>query len=120
MCLSACSAVVCSSDLLAGLNRPFLMALRNTCRRRARLLLTLGLLAAGGGMFMTGLNIAAAWDRNLADSFATRRYDLEIRLSHPEPTDTLLRRMSGVPGVQKVEAWGYAPITPDRKSVVEA
>jgi len=105
--------------MLAGLNRPLLLALRNTFRRRARLLLTLGLLAAGGGMFMTGLNIAAAWDRNLADSFATRRYDLEIRLSHPEPTDTLLKRLSGVPGVQKVEAWGYAPIAPARPGEID-
>src|SRR5262245_34258213 len=105
--------------MLAGLNRPLLLALRNTFRRRARLLLTLGLLAAGGGMFMTGLNIAAAWDRNLADSFATRRYDLEIRLSRPELTGTLLRRLSGIPGVQKVEAWGYAPIAPARPDEID-
>jgi putative ABC transport system permease protein len=70
-------------------------------------------------MFMTGLNVAAAWDRNLADPFATRRYDLEIRLSRPEATDTLLRRLSSIPGVQKAEARGYAPIAPARPGEID-
>ena len=104
---------------LRGLDRSLLLALPNTFRRRGRLLLTLGLLAAGGAMFMTGLNVSAAWQRNLADSFANRRYDLEIRLSRPEPVDTLSARISSVPGVQYVEAWGYAPTALARPGVID-
>ncbi|HEY3366110.1 MAG TPA: FtsX-like permease family protein [Symbiobacteriaceae bacterium] len=104
---------------LRGLDRSLLLALRNTFRRRGRLLLTLGLLAAGGAMFMTGLNVKAAWGKNLDDSFATRRYDLEIRLSRPEPVESLIARISSLPGVKNVEAWGYAPTALARPGVID-
>ncbi len=104
---------------LSGLDRTLLLALRNTFRRRGRLVLTLGLLAAGGSMFMTGLNVKDAWAQNLADSFANRRYDLEIRLSRPEKVDGLIARIGSLPGVAKVEAWGYAPTALARPGVVD-
>ncbi|MBI5304721.1 MAG: ABC transporter permease [Chloroflexi bacterium] len=94
---------------LRGLDRTLLLALRNTFRRRARLVLMLGLLAMGGAMFMTALNVAAAWERNLSDGMGARHYDLEIRLGRPEPASKLVERIGNVPGVQTVEAWGYAP-----------
>lgn len=104
---------------LRGLDRSVLLALRNTFRRRGRLILTLGLLAVGGGMFMTGLNVSAAWQRNLADSFANRRYDLEIRLTRPELVEPLIARIGAVPGVKQVEAWGYAPTALARPGVID-
>jgi putative ABC transport system permease protein len=39
---------------------------RNALRRPARLALTAGLLAAGGAMFMTALNVSRSWERNIA------------------------------------------------------
>lgn len=92
-----------------GLDRALLLALRNTFRRRGRLLLTLGLLMAGGAMFMTGLNVSSAWQRNIADGLANRHYDLEIRLNRPEEAAPLVARIGAVPGVRTVEVWGYAP-----------
>jgi putative ABC transport system permease protein len=89
-----------------GLDRKLMLALRNTFRRRGRFALTLGLLAAAGAMFITGLNVAAAWERNLTDGLAARRYDVEIRLSRPELTAPLLERIGKVAGVKTVEAWG--------------
>ncbi|MBI2941707.1 MAG: ABC transporter permease [Chloroflexi bacterium] len=104
---------------LRGLDRVLLLALRNSFRRRARLVLTLTLLAAGGAMFMTGLNVSAMWDRNLANAFANRRYDLDVRLSHPEPAALLVARIGRVPGVQHVEAWGYAPTALARPGAID-
>lgn len=104
---------------LRGLDRSVLLAMRNTFRRRGRLMLTLGLLAAGGGMFMAALNVSAAWQRNLADSFSNRRYDLEIRFSRPERVEPLIARIGAVPGVKHVEAWGYAPTALAKPGVID-
>lgn len=95
------------SARLKGLNRTLLMALRNAFRRRGRLVLTLGLLSAGGALFLTGLNVAAAWERNVADGLAARHYDLDVRLRAADPA--LASRLAAVPGVSRVESWGYAP-----------
>jgi putative ABC transport system permease protein len=94
---------------LRGLDRTLLMGLRNAFRRRGRLLLTLGLLAAGGGMFMTGLNVRAAWDRRMEEGMARRHFDVEVDLNGLEPVEPTLARLRATPGVQAAEAWGYAP-----------
>jgi len=44
---------------LRGLDRSLLMAFRNTFRRRARFLLSVGLLATAGAIFIGGLNTLA-------------------------------------------------------------
>jgi putative ABC transport system permease protein len=68
---------------LRGIDRALLLAVRNTFRRRVRLALTLGLLAAGGAMFMTSRNVAVGWDRITAKVFRTRQYDVDIRFNRP-------------------------------------
>jgi putative ABC transport system permease protein len=93
--------------------------LRNTFRRRGRLLLTLGLLSVGGALFMTGLNIRDGWDRLIADGVAARRYTMEIRLSQPEPIAPLVARLRAIPGVQTVEAWGYSPTTRTQPGAID-
>lgn len=95
------------SARLKGLNRTLLMALRNAFRRPARLALTLGLLAAGGALFLTGLNVAAGWQRNSDEGLAARHYDLDVRLVAADPA--LAERLRQVPGVRRIEEWGYAP-----------
>ena len=47
-------------------------ALRNVLRKPARLGLTLGLLAAGGAMFMTALNISGSWEQTIDKAYQTR------------------------------------------------
>jgi putative ABC transport system permease protein len=93
---------------LAGFGRTPVLVLRNAFRRRGRLVLTLGLLAAGGAMFMGALNTNASWFRSIAASLDTRKYDFEIRLSAPQPAADLRRAFLSIPGVASVEAWGFA------------
>ncbi|TMR95059.1 FtsX-like permease family protein [Nonomuraea basaltis] len=97
------------SARLAGLSRTLLMALRNAFRRRGRLALTLGLLSAGGALFLSGPNVAAAWQRTVDDGFAARHYDMEVRLTSSDPA--LVERVRAIPGVTRVETWGRAPTT---------
>jgi putative ABC transport system permease protein len=87
------------------------MAVRNAFRRRARLLFSLALLALGGALFMTGLNVAAASERQLAIGEAARGYDLDLVLSRPQPTESLLQLVGSVPGVAYVEPSGFAQPT---------
>jgi len=48
-----------------------------------------------------------------------RHYNLEIRLSRPEEIAPLMARLRGIPGVQAVEAWGYAPTAPTRPGAID-
>ncbi len=94
---------------IRGIDNTLILALRNTFRRRGRLLLTLGLLAAAGGMFMTGINVKAGWERFLADGVASRHYDLEIRFNNAQPEGEVFSTIGSIPGVQQIEAWNLMP-----------
>jgi putative ABC transport system permease protein len=90
---------------LAWMSRSASLALRNAFRRRARLVLTLALLASGGAMFMTALNISRGWERIIDRVYENRSYDVEVRLHAPA---TVVQRLRDVEGVRTVEAWGYS------------
>jgi putative ABC transport system permease protein len=85
--------------------RPFLLSLRATFMRRARLALTVGTMAAGGAVFMSALNVSGAWDHAVDRDFATRRYDVGVRLSRPQPLAALGDSIAAIPGVARVESW---------------
>ena len=94
---------------IQGFDSTLTMALRNTFRRRARLLLTLTLLAVAGGIFMSAINVKTAWQKNLTDAALDRRYDLEIRLNTSRSKTEILSALNDLPGVQQVEFWNFAP-----------
>lgn len=101
---------------LPWVSRTALLALRNALRRRTRLVLTVALLAAGGGMFMTALNISEGWDRIVARVYENRAYDLELRLRAPAAIVDRLRRIDGV---RDVEVWGFSPSALSRPGEVD-
>lgn len=107
-----------SPEFLRTRTARFPVALRNALRRPTRLALTLGLLAAGGAMFMTALNVSQSWERNIAKVYETRFYDVEIRFHEPQP-ERIIQRVREVPWVQTVEAWGYAPSAFSRPGEVD-
>lgn len=98
--------------LVRGLDRVLLVAVRNTFRRRGRLLLTLGLLASGGALVLASLNVAAAWQQATADGLAARRFDAELRLSRPIAAEPLLAQLRAVPGVTTAEGWSLVEAAP--------
>ena len=96
-----------SSDWLRASIARWPVALRNVMRRPSRLVLTLSLLAAGGAMFMTALNVSESWERTIAKVYETRHYDVELRLHAPQSI-ALRDSLAALPGVRAVEAWGYS------------
>jgi putative ABC transport system permease protein len=104
---------------LQGISRAYLIALRNMFRRRGRLILSLGLLAAGGGMFMSALNVRDAWEVYVGRISADRHYDVQITLHEPEQEGTLRSALQNVRGVAKVETWGYSETTLAQPGLVD-
>lgn len=69
------------SVFLMGANPAAGLAWRNSLRKKRRLALSLLLLGLGGGLFITGFNLRASWNALLAESFAARKMDFQIRLA---------------------------------------
>ena len=96
-----------------------ILALRNTFRRRGRLILTLSLLSAAGAMFMTGINVRSGWQAYIDQAASDRHYDLEIRFNTPMPTDQIESLLENVPGVEKSESWNVVPVALNRPDTLE-
>ena len=85
------------------------LAVRNVFRRRSRLVLTLSLLAGAGGMFVTCLNLKAAWEDTVTRAAHDRHFSLELYLQQAAPLERVVTLAAGVPGVRHVEPWDVAP-----------
>ncbi len=107
-----------SSDSLRQAFSRLPRPLRNALRRPTRLALTLILLAAGGAIFMTALNLKQSWVQNLDKFYAARHYDLELRFQRPQSL-SVAEAMRRVPGVRSVEAWGWAPASISRPGEID-
>jgi putative ABC transport system permease protein len=106
---------------IRGIDRTLLLSIRNAFRQRGRLVLTLGLLASAGGMFIASTSVQTAWDSFVAASAHDRVYDLELQLDRYGAIPDLMTLVSTVPGVAKVEPWSVtsaAIARPDGLTVV--
>jgi putative ABC transport system permease protein len=90
---------------LRGLGRPFLLALRNSFRRRTRLALTLVTLATGGVFFLSALNVRASLVRTLDRSFDSMKFDLIVSFGQAYPFEKIERAALQTAGVVGVEGW---------------
>ncbi len=80
-------------------------AIRNSFRRRARLVLTLLTLAAAGLFFLSALNIRASMINTLDQMFAARKFDLAVSLARPHEFEQIQKAVSNTPGVKRAEGW---------------
>jgi putative ABC transport system permease protein len=81
------------------------LALRNSLRRRTRLLLTLALLGSAGAMLETSLALRAAWTDDVARAAQQRGWDIELGLQAGASFERVARVLRAVPGVRAVEPW---------------
>jgi putative ABC transport system permease protein len=101
------------------LDNTLILALRNTFRRRGRLILTLSLLSAAGAMFMTSINVQRGWQAYLDQAAADRRYDLEVRFNSPMPVKQIDSLLANLPGVEKIESWNMTPAALNRPDALD-
>lgn len=92
-----------------GLDRSLLMGLRNPLRRRARTLLSIGLLASAGTLFVAGMSTLSGVQAIPERATGQRLWDVEVQLAAPVPAEQASRVARGVTGVEQVETWSVAP-----------
>ena len=87
------------------LSQPMRISLRNTIRRKARLLLTLSTLTLGGAIFIGVLSVHASLLATLDDALSYFNYDVELNYAQVHRTEEIERVAMSVPGVADVESW---------------
>ena len=97
-----------SISRLRGISRPTIVALRNTVRRKGRLLLTLITLSLGGAVFIATFNVGNSMSEYVRQISLYFLGDVNVTLSFPYRTEEIQQIIAGVPGVSYVEAWGGA------------
>ncbi|OGN96353.1 MAG: hypothetical protein A2Z71_07215 [Chloroflexi bacterium RBG_13_50_21] len=89
------------------LSRPMLISLRNTFRRKRRLILTLLTLTIGGAIFIGVFNV----QRSLEDFIVkTEKYfiaDVTLNFDRPYRVDEVNQEIMDIPHVQHSEGWSF-------------
>ena len=99
-----------------GLSRPLLLSLRNTVRRKVRLLLTLATLALGGAIFIAVFSVRASLLTTLDQSTTYLNYDIRVDFDGGYDARSIQQQALDVPGVTAAEYWGggnASPVRPD-------
>jgi putative ABC transport system permease protein len=91
-----------------GLDRGLLMALRNTIRRPARFLLSVGLLASAGTVFVAGMSLSSGTEAIDEQTKAQRTWDVDVQLASPAPAVEVTAMVERVSNVSRVEGWNRA------------
>lgn len=87
--------------------RPFIISLRNTFRRRGRLVLTLFTLTMGGAIFIAVFNVRTSL-RDYTDQIGSYfRADVTLDFDRPYRISEVQRAASQIEGVQRVEGWQF-------------
>jgi len=96
---------------LRVVNRTALMAFRNIFRRRARFLLSVGLLATAAAVFVAGMSTMRSIQALEEQAKELRRWDVDVQLASMKQLSatTMTNLVSHLPHVTNVEAWTIAP-----------
>ncbi|MCB0060593.1 MAG: FtsX-like permease family protein [Caldilineaceae bacterium] len=94
-------------EQVRGFSRPILISLRNTFRRKGRLLLTLTTLTLASAIFIAVFSVRASLLLTLDDALSYWNYDIGVNLSRAYRVDYMEREALTVPGVVAAESWGF-------------
>jgi putative ABC transport system permease protein len=89
------------------LSRPTLLSLRNTFRRKGRLVLTLSTLTLGGAIFIAVFNLWRTCFVMLDEIQGYFMADINVDFSQPYRMDELERLTVGIPEINGIEGWGW-------------
>jgi len=105
---SAATGVLARLSRLRRLDRGVLMALRNTVRRPARFLLSVGLLASAGTVFVAGMSLSSATEAIAEEQQEQRDWDVDVQLANPASMDEVITLVGQLPDVSRVEGYTAA------------
>lgn len=93
--------------LIRWFTRPTLISLRNTFRRKKRLLLTLTTLILGSAVFITFASLQSSLRGTLDNMLAYYQYDVAVQFSRPYRVEKVVRTLADVPGVVYTEGLSF-------------
>jgi putative ABC transport system permease protein len=94
-------------EKISFLPRPTLISLRNTIRRKGRLVMTLITLTLGGAIFISVLNLKTGTENVLDSLEGYFLADVNVNLERSYRLERLSEIAESVPGVTGLEAWMY-------------
>ena len=93
---------------LRWLSRPILLSIRNTFRRRGRMLLTLFTLTVSGAIFVAVFNVRVSMQGYMDQMLQYFRADLTLTLERPYRVSTVEQAALQIPGIDDIEGWSGA------------
>jgi len=94
---------------LRGPYRPIVLSVRNTFRRRYRMILSLSTLAVGGAAFLGALDLRASIRASIDYIYGdVLRYDASFRFTSAHAVDSIETVLKKMPEVAVAEAWDAA------------
>lgn len=88
------------------LPRPLLISLRNTFRKKARLLLTLSGLTLAGAMFLAVMNLRGSMNLAIDDALGYLLSDVNVSFAGYYRMDELEPWLDNIPEIDYYESWG--------------
>ncbi len=89
------------------LSRPMLISLRNTFRRKRRLVLTLLTLTIGGAIFIGVFNVQLSLNDSIAQTGKYFIADVTVNFDRPYRVSEISQAVMSIPHVQNIEGWSY-------------
>jgi putative ABC transport system permease protein len=99
-----------------GMSRPLMISLRNTFRRKTRLILTLTTLTLAGTTFITIFSVRDSMLSTLEETLALWNFDMQITFEKDNRIVEIDRIAAEIPGIEAVESWASgsaARVRPD-------
>ncbi len=96
------------TDRRTWISRPLLISIRNTFRRKGRLVLTLFTLTMGGAIFIAVFNMRDSLHTYIGDVDKYFLADVSLNFDRPYRLQQVEQVALQVPGVKQVEGWAYA------------
>ena len=90
---------------IKGVSRPVQISLRNTIRRRARLILTLITLTLGGMIFMTVGSVRSSLENRIEEVLAYNQFDVRVQFERAYRTKQITNVVETFPGATNIESW---------------
>lgn len=86
-------------------NNKFLLSIRNTFRKRERLVLTISVIVLGGGLFITTINLRVALTRTVGDAFQARNYGITLKLTNLVESERIQKILDRIPDIEAYDFW---------------
>jgi putative ABC transport system permease protein len=93
------------------LSKSTMFAIRNTFRRKGRLILTLIILVLGGAVFISAFNIRASLKETVKSRFTNQQYDIQAIFAKGVSESDFKISIDSLPFVSSYEPWGFVRAT---------